>query len=462
MNSAQSIDVAQVIERQTLNKNLVWLVVLSWTITFFDGYDMNIIGFAAPALSAELKLSKIAMGQVFSVGLFGAMVGGFLFGWLGDRYGRRPAIIAATFGFGFLTIANGFAHDFTSLVALRFALGVMTGGMLPLCWALNIEYAPKHYRATVVTMVMIGYSAGIAAGGPIALWLIPAYGWPSVFYFGGVLSLMAGAVLVWKLPESLRFLVAKDRAPSEIAANLKRFVPDFVLPANPRFVAADEEGHSREFRPRLLFAGALRWITPILWFGYVFSSVTAFFLATWTPLVLEALQFSRTEAATVASINSLAGVVGAMALMRFTDRLGVIALAAMPLMAIPLLLAAAFLDLGHTGFLVAFGLIAFALLGGHFGMHSIAGMFYPSAYRGSGAGWATSVAKIGSIAGPMVGGYILSTALPVRHIFGLLALCPAVLFVCVTAMAVLHKRSLAAAAAGLSPVPVSGPQLVRS
>jgi len=76
----------------------------------------------------------------------------------------------------------------------------------------------------------------------------------------------------------------------------------------------------------------------------------------------------------------------------------------MPLMAIPLLLAAAFVDPGHAGFLALFALIALFLIGGHFGLHSIAGIFYPSAYRGNGAGWATSVAKIGSIAGPFAAG----------------------------------------------------------
>jgi AAHS family 4-hydroxybenzoate transporter-like MFS transporter len=60
-------------------------------------------------------------------------------------------------------------------------------------------------------------------------------------------------------------------------------------------------------------------------------------------------------------------------------------------------------------------------------MHSISGIFYPSVWRANGAGWATSIAKIGSIAGPLIGGYILATNFPVRHIFALLAVSPAVL-----------------------------------
>ena len=85
--------------------------------------------------------------------------------------------------------------------------------MLPVAFgALNIEYAPKRYRATVVTLIMIGYSVGAAMGGPVANWLLPLYGWPAVFVFGGALSLVAAAALFFMLPESIRFLTTKGLA----------------------------------------------------------------------------------------------------------------------------------------------------------------------------------------------------------------------------------------------------------
>jgi AAHS family 4-hydroxybenzoate transporter-like MFS transporter len=141
-----------------------------------------------------------------------------------------------------------------------------------------------------------------------------------------------------------------------------------------------------------------------------------YFFAYWSPSVFEALGFERAVAANAASVNSAAGALGGLLLMRFTDRLGAIAIAIMPLIAAPLLLLAGFVDLGYWGFLAANALIAVFLIGGHFGLHSIAGIFYPSAYRSNGAGWAISVAKIGSIAGPLIAGRLLETSLPVRHI----------------------------------------------
>src|SRR5947208_3097153 len=99
VNQDQTVDVSQIIEQQKLNSFLIALVVGSWVITFFDGFDMNVIAFAAPYLTTAFHLDKVMMGKVFSIGLAGTMAGGFLFGYLGDKIGRRPAIILATAAF---------------------------------------------------------------------------------------------------------------------------------------------------------------------------------------------------------------------------------------------------------------------------------------------------------------------------------------------------------------------------
>jgi len=438
----QEVDVSSIIEQQKLNSFLVALVVGSWVITFFDGFDMNVISFAAPYIASEFHLDKVMMGKVFSIGLAGTMVGGFLFGYLGDRIGRRPSIIAATAAFSVLTMAIAFSGSYQQLLTLRFLDGIAIGGMLPLSWALNIEYAPKRFRATIVTTVMVGYSLGTALGGPVTVWLAPQYGWGSVFLVGGGLSLASAIGLLVMLPESVRYLASQGRKPATIARIVRRLAPDLELPANPRFVVTDEEAASRSFNAKLLFARELRVITPLLWIAYIFSSMTAFFLATWTPLVFEALGFSRSTAAFAATVNSAFGALGGLSLMRFTDRFGAIAITVMPLLAIPLLLVAAFADLGSDGFLVATAFITLFLIGGHFGLHSIAGIFYPSAYRSNGTGWATSVAKIGSIAGPYVAGLILATSLPVRNIYAVLAICPAVFVVCILIIGKMHTAML--------------------
>jgi len=437
-----AIDVSEIIERQGLSSFLIGLVVISWIITFFDGLNANLVTFAAPYFRSEYGLTTIQTGNIFGLHQVGTLLGGFLLGYLGDHIGRRPAVILATAAFGALTMCFYFTSSYRTLFWLRLIDGIPLGGMLPLAWALNIEYAPKRYRATIVTVIMVGYSLGTALGGPFANFLIPKLGWKSVFISGGIAALISAAILFVILPESIRFLAIIGNRPDRIVAMLRRVAPDQTFSADANFVVSDEIGLSKNFKPSLLFKGELRTITPLLWVAYIASSFAVFFMVNWTPLVFEALHYARAQAATAATMNSILGAVGGILLMRFTDTKGAITITIMPVMTFGLLLVAAFTPLGDGAFLVLSAMIGGFLIGGHFGMHSISGIFYPTAYRGNGASWATSIAKIGSIGGPMVGGWVLATSLPVKHIFALLAIFPAIFAVCIYLIGRIHSRML--------------------
>jgi MFS transporter, AAHS family, 4-hydroxybenzoate transporter len=441
-STANTVDVSEIIERQKLRGFLIGLVVVSWFITFFDGLDANLVTFAAPYFRSEYGLTTIQTGNIFGMHQLGTLIGGFLLGYLGDRIGRRPTVILATAAFGALTMCFYFTSSYGTLFWLRLIDGIPLGGMLPLAWALNIEYAPKRYRATIVTVIMVGYSLGTALGGPFANWLIPRLGWKSVFISGGAAALVSAMILFLILPESIRFLTTKGKRPDRIIAMLRRVAPGQTFPANANFVVGDEIGHSKDFKPSLLFKGELRTITPLIWTAYIASSFAVFFIVNWTPLVFEALHFARAQAATAATMNSIMGALGGILLMRFTDAKGAIAITTMPVVTCVLLLIAGFATMGQGAFLFLNALIGGFLIGGHFGMHSISGIFYPTAYRGNGASWSTSIAKIGSIGGPMVGGWVLATSLPVKHIFALLAIFPAIFAVCIYAIGRRHTRML--------------------
>ena len=442
MPEQNTVDVSEIIERQKFGGFLLGLVAVSWIITFFDGFDTNLISFAAPYFASGYHLSKVQLGNIFAMGLLGTLIGGFILGYVGDRVGRRPSVILATAGFGVLTLCFTLASGYWSLFSLRLITGIPLGGMLPLAWALNMEYVPKRYRATVVTVIMMGFSVGTGFGGPIAVWLIPKFGWKEVFALGGLAAISCSGILFVTLPESIRFLASKRRGPESIAGILRRIAPGEQLPAQANYVVADEPAFQKDFKPSLLFLGELKKITPLIWLGYIASSFAVYFLVNWTPLVFESLKFSRAQAATAASLISLMGALGGLALMRFTDRRGAMAVTVMPLATMLLLLVASFVNFPQRAFIALIACIGFFLVGGQFGVISICGIFYPSAYRANGAGWASSVAKIGSVMGPLVGGWVLSTSLPVRNIFAVLAICPAVMAVCIYAVGRMHSRML--------------------
>jgi len=456
-SAPKTIDIAAIIDGRKLGPFNIRLIILSWLITAFDGFDMLMISFTAPYMRDELGLDKAMLGNVFSAGLFGTMIGGFIFSYIGDKIGRRPTIVAASFIFGILTAATALAGSYEALLVLRFLDGIAIGGMLPLAWALNIEYVPTKMRATVVTVIMMGYSLGGAIAGPITVALAPHWGWEGVFVVGGVGTLICAVLLLLWLPESARFLASKGRKPEVIAGIMNKIDPSLGATAADRFKLGDEKADTGELGiVKLLaglFAGDLKWLTPLLWLGYIASSLAVFFKANWGPIVYEDLHFSRETAAYVSTISSLAGAGAGLLLMRFTDRYGPCAVAAYPLFATPILLVVGLVPLSPNMFILL-SVISTSVVGGaHFGVHSIAGMFYPSAIRANGAGWATSIAKIGAVAGPILGAIVLSSGLPIVRTFAILAICPAVLAVCAIGVGAIIARRKAAPPVAAQAVP---------
>ena len=426
----RTIDVSALIDGRRLSAFNYRLIALSWLITVFDGFDMMMIGFTAPYMRDEFGLSKMMLGRVFSSGLLGMMIGGFVFSWLGDRFGRRPTIIFSALAFGALTTATAFAGSYPALLALRFLDGLALGGMLPLAWALNIEFVPRRMRSSVVTVIMMGYSLGTAIAAPVTNALAPQYGWQAVYLAGGLGTLVCALALWAALPESIRLLVTRQRDAARVVSILRRLEPATDATAADRFVLSDEPPPEANFRVGQLFRGDLRVITPLLWVGYIASSFAIYFAASWGPSVLEELHFPRATSALVSSAGGLLGAVAGLLLMRFTDRLGAIAVACYPILAIAVLLVQGFDLVPHSLFLATVVLSGLLLGGAHFGILSIAGIYYPSAIRASGGGWATSVAKIGGILGPVVGAAVLASGLPILRSYALLAVCPSILCLC--------------------------------
>ena len=450
--AARTIDVGEFINSRKLTRFNVILVVVSWLITVFDGFDQMTVSYTMPYMKDVLHLSKVMQGNVFSMGNFGMMAGGFCFAFLGDRIGRRPTVIAAACAFAVLTFITGFVQDYTQLLTLRFLDGFAIGGMLPLAWALNIEFVPQRMRATVVSLVMLGYSMGTAGAAPMTNILAPQFGWRGVYFAGGIGTLACAALLFLFLPESIRFLCAKGQRSDVVAKILNRMSPTLGAKGTDTFVVADESLQRTNFKPTQLFTGWLKWLTILLWTGYILSSLAIYFDANWGPTVIEEIGFPRKQAADLIGLSTILGAGLGLCLMRFTDRLGPFTVAFYPLLAIPTLL---FIGLGHPSKEILPILLVVGptlISGGHFGILSIAGVFYPSVIRANGAGWATSIAKIGAIAGPAIAGVLLAEGVMPIYLFALVAICPMILAACAIGigLVVRGERARTSSALGLA------------
>jgi AAHS family 4-hydroxybenzoate transporter-like MFS transporter len=441
-NAPKTIDLNAAIEQRRLGAFGLGLVLVSALVIFFDGYDMQVIAFATTRMEKVFHVTNAAFGIALGAGLFGTMVGGVLFGVLADRCGRRPAIIGATACFSLLTFALAFANSLTTLIVLRFIAGLALGGAIPLLWTLNVEFAPKRLRATVITLIMLGYGFGSAFAGPISTYILPRWDWPGLFLFGGVTSLIAVAILLAWLPESLRTLASRDGSRDAIVRILRRMGVE--APTDPEAVRILREGPPTPGKRGLtltgLFEGRLRALTPLIWISYFASSMAIYFLTNWGPTLLRHLGFSTAGTGWLSFGNSMCGMAGGLLLMRFTDKHGPISIAVLPLVGVPLLLVAGLVPTDLTQFLFLSLALTLFVAGGHYGITSVISGFYPSHIRASGSGWANAFAKVGSILGPVVGGFILDAHLGPRTPYALLAVCPLVFGVAAVAMGLIQRR----------------------
>src|SRR5205823_7405520 len=153
------------------------------------------------------------------------MVVAFALGPVADLIGRKGVLLSATLVFGIFTVCTAFASSFTQLLVIRFLTGVGLGGAMPSFISLASEYAPKRLRATLVAILWAGFPLGGAVGGFLASRMLPAYGWQSLFYLGGVLPLVLALLLLFALPESIGFLVDSGAPVERIGRVLRRVLP---------------------------------------------------------------------------------------------------------------------------------------------------------------------------------------------------------------------------------------------
>jgi AAHS family 4-hydroxybenzoate transporter-like MFS transporter len=116
------------------------------------------------------------------------MLGGLVGGIVGDRFGRRPALLGSVFAFGVLTIMIAFANSIETLAALRFLAGLGLGGAMPNAATLASEYVPKRQRPLAVTLTIVSIPLGGALAGEIAALVIPSHGWRMLFAIGGLVA----------------------------------------------------------------------------------------------------------------------------------------------------------------------------------------------------------------------------------------------------------------------------------
>lgn len=429
MNSAGTVDIKQAIETQAGQSQAgrrygLFILLACATTMLVEGYDVQVVAYAAPAIIRSWHIERAAFAPVFGAALFGYMLGATVLSGLSDRFGRKRVIGAGNLWFGALTIVSAFATTIPELLGLRFLAGLGLGCSIPAAMALAVEYAPEQRRSFRVSMLFVGYALGAAAGGFLAAALMAQFGWQSAFLLGGSLSLTVGVASFAVLPESVRFLAVRGRNPREIASILRRLRPDLAITDTTRFVLVEDKAAGLPVRQ--LFAGGRARLTVLLWAAFIMSLGCHYFLTSWLPTLLDASGFPLTHAVAAAALIQAGGGLGSLGVGRLVDRVGMLAIAGSFLLAAPLIVLIGAATMPEPLLMVVVFLTGLFLLGGQIGLNALASTIYPTAIRSSGAGWALGVGRFGSIMGPVVGGWLIGAGLSMAGLYAIAAV-PAVL-----------------------------------
>jgi MFS transporter, AAHS family, 4-hydroxybenzoate transporter len=447
MAEATSYNFTAVIDQAKISRQQWIVLLISLFTAMFDGYDTQGIAYVAPVMAKDIGFSPALLGPIFSSGLAGLTLGALFFGMLADKIGRKQAIIWPMAIFGLFSLATPLGHDVQSLVILRFIAGFGLGGTLPNVTAYVLEYAPRRRRALLVNSTAAFFAFGSIISGVLANILIPTLGWQSTFYIGGAIPLLGIVVVALYLPESVRYMLVAGKSMERVADIMRRIVPEGNFAAGTRFTL---EPQIPGITVKALFTDGRAYPTTMLWIAFVANLFILTYLVFWLPSLLRQIGQPLNVAIMVTIWYAIGGCIGGLTMGWLADKLGSlpkVLATAYGCAAITICIAA--FSLANTPVLVvAMFLTGCCINGGQGSLNTISAMFYPTAIRATGIGWALGVGRIGAVIGPAVGGILVGAGFAPANVF-LANVVPAVIGV--IAIALFNLRHAAASEAAVAP-----------
>lgn len=432
MDNTHRVDVGRLIDANQIGKFQWMVLILCGACMVVDGFDVQAMGYVAPAIIQDWGIDKSALGPVFGAGLLGLLLGSLIFSMLADKIGRRPILIGATLFFAVCMLATPLARTLDELKILRLITGLGLGAIMPNAMALCGEFSPMRRRISIMMMISCGFTVGAMLGGLIAAAVIPLFGWESVFYIGGTVPLVIAVLMMRYLPESIQFQVVRAKDPRKIGDYLKRIDPTFNYASATVFVVADKPNSGAPVLD--LFKDGRAMGTLSLWLISFMNMIALYFLSNWLPTVAKSAGLAISTAVLLGTMLQFGGTLGTLSMGVFIDKLG------FRRVLVPCFLVAgvavALIGQATGSMLLLFTVVfitGFAVVGGQPAINAMAANFYPTTSRSTGVGWSLGVGRIGSIVGPVVGGELIRLDWSLGALFGVVALPSFVILVVVLA-----------------------------
>lgn len=382
-------------------------------IVLLDGYDLQVMGLAVPALSKAWLLAPKAFTVAQTASLLGLGLGSAFIAPFGDRLGRRPLLLT---GLAIILVSSlGAASAATpwQLAGWRLLVGLGLGIGQSNASALTAEYAPLARRATLMTLMGVCVAVGGVIAGLTAPPVIAAAGWRGLFLVGAALPLVALLATFVGLPESPAIQAKRAAQPGSGGTLL-----DLLRPP---------------YRERTLR----------LWLVYGLSAMLLYFLVSWLPQFLINAGWSPARASRGIALLQFGGIAGSLVQAWLVDRRRTIT-ALVGGYSMTLITALLFAVPGtDPAWPLLLVLMGSGVAGVLMSIIALGAIFYPPAIRVTGFGWAGAVTRVGAVLGPWAGGWILGTGVSPQLTLGLISV-PALLCIVGT---LAMRRSVAEAQA---------------
>jgi MFS transporter, AAHS family, 4-hydroxybenzoate transporter len=454
-DTEKTVDVGEIID----SANYFWvpfgITVMMVIIMLTDGFGLFTTGYIGPHIVKDWGIGRDQLSWIGYTQMGGMALGSVLLGWVSDHIGRKKAYfscLALLFAGSLLCYS---AHDITLLASYRFITGLGLGGITPLATTLISEWTPKRVRSLIVAIVIVSVPLGGSMAGFLAGWLIPAYGWRSMFLVGAIIPLVL-LVLFWLLlPESPKYLALRPALHPQLARALNRLLGRQRFNGTETFVVVEHAKASSNWFATIWNSRYWR-STLFIWIAFTFNTLVLYLYTNNLPVLLDWAHQSAAVASRSLSLFSLGGVVGSIGgafLMGLWGSRGVGTGAAFIGAAASVAVGMLLVDQGHSDAqLLTSCFIGGAVVNGMQSyLYAVAAHSYPTEFRGAAIGVAQAFSRFGGLLSATVPQvyFKMNPVPPIDRFFWFVAACALVTTVSYFLIPSHIPRTAGGAAAGL-------------
>ncbi|NKX56660.1 MFS transporter [Arthrobacter mobilis] len=384
------------VEDLPLNSFHKRLTVYSAGGPFLDGYVLSIIGVALVQAGPQLNMSASWEGLIGASALIGVFFGGFLGGWLTDKFGRQTLYTLDLIAIILCSVAQFWVQDVFWLFVLRLLIGIAVGADYPIATSLLAEFTPKKYRGPLIGALIVMWFVGAAVAyvvGELLLHLGPD-GWRWMLA-SGALPAVVFVILRHGTPESPRWLANKGRV-DEARAVVRRVFGDN---ASLESLSADE--HGERIDTKVLFRSGYGKRMVFISIFWTCSIIPLFAIYAFAPKILDALGLTGPMANIGSAVITILFLVGSLVFVLLINRMGrrKVILHSFLWSGVALLGLGLFPQSPALVILMLFAAYAVFIGGAQILQWVYPNELFPTEIRGSAVGLASSLSRIGAAAG---------------------------------------------------------------